>query len=270
MIRYVLAFCFVLPTASLAATQAELDALHDALRTDELMTILSEEGIAQSDDLRTDMFPNTGVAGWRLVVTSIYAPDKLDGLFRTAFNESLADVDISPLLAFYDEGAGREIATLELEARRAISSDDVEEAAKRAYEDLSQSDSRRLDLLQEFAERNKLIDRNVAGALNANVAFFRGLSTSEAFELPEDQMLNDVWSREEEIRADTEMWVFGYMTMAYQPINDEKLQSYVDLSGTDAGKALNRALFAGFNALFDEVSFEIGAAAARFSIGDEL
>lgn len=270
MIRYALAFCLAFPVASQAATEAELDALHAALRTDELMSILSEEGIEQSDSLRADMFPNSGVAGWRLVVTNIYATEKIGGLFREAFDEALADVDVAPLLAFYEDGAGDEIAALELEARRAISSDDVEEAAQRAFDDLSQTESRRLDLLRAFAERNKLIDRNVAGALNANVAFFRGLSTSEAFDLPEDQMLSDVWSQEEEIRADTTDWVFGYMTMAYQPLSDEKLQSYVDLSGTDAGRALNRALFAGFDALFNDVSYEIGAAAARFSIGDEL
>ncbi|MEO1027055.1 MAG: hypothetical protein AAFX07_16045 [Pseudomonadota bacterium] len=270
MIRYVLAFCLAMPTASLATTEAELEALHDALQTSELMTILSEEGISQSDDLRTDMFPNSGVAGWRLVVTTIYAPEKIGDVFRAAFNESLAEVDVAPLLEFYNEGAGREIAALEIEARRAISSDEIEEASQRAFDELSQTESRRLTLLQDFAARNKLVERNVAGALNANVAFFRGLSTSEAFDLPEDQMLRDVWSREDEIRADTEDWVFGYMTMAYQPISDEKLQSYVDLSGTDAGRALNRAFFAGFEALFEEVSFEIGAAAARFSIGDEL
>ena len=177
---------------------------------------------------------------------------------------------MTPLLAFYQDGVGNEIAALELEARRAISSDDVEKAAQRAFDDLSRTESRRLDLLREFAARNRLIERNVAGALNANIAFFRGLGSSDAFDLPEDQMLQDVWSREDEIRADTEEWVFGYMTMAYQPISDEKLQSYVDLSGTEAGRAMNRALFAGFDALFDEVSFELGAAAAQFSVGDEL
>ena len=146
----------------------------------------------------------------------------------------------------------------------------VEDAARQAYSELRETGGNRLELLEEFARINKLVDRNVAGALNANLAFFQGLGSGDNFEMTEEQILNDVWSREAEIREDTEGWVFGYMTFAYEPLSDEQLSSYVDIAGTEAGRALNRALFAGFDALFQKVSYDVGAAAARYSLGDDL
>jgi hypothetical protein len=35
------------------------------------------------------------------------------------------------------------------------------------------------------------------------------------------------------------------------------------LSRTDAGRALNRALFAGFNKMYDDISYALGMAVAR-------
>ena len=269
MIRIALFFCLALPSMSLAATEEELDALHQALRTEELMVVLSDEGIAQSEELRDEMFPGRSQLGWRVMIASIYSPQRLETTFRAAFDTALQDVNVEPLLSFY-AGEGGRIAALELDARRAISSDDVEEAARQAFAELRVTDTDRVALLEEFAELNRLVDRNVAGALNANLAFFRGLGSGQGFEMPEDQIVNDVWAREAEIREDTEGWIFGYMTFAYEPLSDAQLQSYVDMTATDAGRALNRALFAGFDALFQSVSFDVGAAAAQYSMGDDL
>ena len=41
----ILALCLIVPVASWAASEEELEQLHIALATDELMEILSEEGI---------------------------------------------------------------------------------------------------------------------------------------------------------------------------------------------------------------------------------
>lgn len=253
-----------------AATPEEIDRLHAALRTDVLMEILSEEGVEQSEDLRLEMFPGRGGVGWTATVEQIYRSDRLMRLFRSAFDAELGEADIAPLLAFYDGDTGARVAALEVEARRAIMSDEVEAAARAAYEDLRGSDSERERLLETFADINGLIDRNVAGALNANLAFFRGLASGPAFEMSEDEMLRDVWEQEPDIREDTSGWVFGYMTFAYETLSDEQLRSYVELTATEAGRDLNRALFAGFDAVFLDVSYALGAATAQFSVGDEL
>ena len=181
----------------------------------------------------------------------------------------MADVDAAPLLAFYEGNTGALIARLEVEARRAIMSDEVEAAARSAFEALDPASPRAM-LLDEFAELNDLVDRNVTGALNANLSFYRGLNAGPGFDMTESEILQEVWEQEPEIRQDTTGWIFGYMALAYETLSDDQLQAYVDMAGSDAGKALNRALFAGFDAVFGDVSYEMGQAAARFSVGDDI
>lgn len=270
MLRWLTVIAFIVPFTAFAASEEELDRLHAALSSNELMRILSEEGFIQSDELREEMFPGRGGVGWNAVVGRIYSVDRLNENFRTAFDASLQDADISSLLDFYGTETGARVSQVEIDARRAIMSKEVEEAARGAFEDLRDSGSARVGLLEEFADINELIDRNVTGALNANLAFFRGLSSGEGFAMSEDQMLNDVWSREAEIREDTEGWVFGYMTFAYDTLSDDEIRAYIDISATEAGRDLNRALFAGFDAVFLDVSFELGKATSQFSVGEEL
>lgn len=269
MIRWIFVF-LSFPVVVFAASPSDLKRLHSILSTNELMAILSEEGLEQSEDLRETMLNGRGGMGWSTTIERIYAPERLDQLFRTAFDEALANSDVSPLLEFYEGATGARIAKLEVEARRAIMSDDVEDAARAAYNEVSGSGSNREDLLEQFADLNDLVDRNVAGALNANLAFFRGLGSEDSFEMTEDQMLRQVYSQEAEIREDTTGWIYGYMTFAYESLSDDQLQEYVDMTGSDAGRDLNRALFAGFDAVFLDVSYALGRATARFSIGDEL
>ena len=269
MIR-LLAFFAVFPAQLWAATPAELDRLHAALDTNALIQILSEEGLMQSEDLRDDMFPGRGGIGWTAAVGRIYAPERLYDTFRTAFDEELVETPIDELLAFYASDVGELISSLEVDARRAIMSDEVEEAARRAYDDLQETETERLAILEEFADLNGLIDRNVAGALNSNLQFYKGLASGGAFEMTESEMLSEVWEQEASIREDTEGWVFGYMTFAYETVPNKDLRTYIDMTATQQGRALNRALFAGFDAVFQGVSFELGATTARFSSGDEL
>jgi uncharacterized beta-barrel protein YwiB (DUF1934 family) len=269
MVRILIFLC-VLPSWGWSATSAELDRLHAALDSRALMDILSEEGIAQSEDLRSDMFPGRGGAGWTVSVRQIYDPERLFSTFRKAFDAEMAEAAIDELLAFYYTDTGAHIAELEVDARRAIMSEEVEDAAKRAYENLLETGTERLALLEEFADVNGLIDRNVAGALNSNLQFFKGLASVGSFEMTENDMLSEVWSQEQSIREDTEQWVFGYMTFAYETVSSAELRTYIDMTATRQGRALNRALFAGFDAVFQGVSYRLGEATAQFSMGDEL
>ncbi len=101
------------------------------------------------------------------------------------------------------------------------------------------------------------------GALNASFHFYRGLVDGGAFEMTESDILRDVWDQEDNTRNDTREWLFAFLLMAYGPLEDGELSDYVALSGTDAGQALNRALFAGYNRMYDELSYALGLAAAQ-------
>ena len=253
-----------------AATPEELDALHRVLGLDDLLKIVADEGIEQGEDLRKDMFPGQGGDGWSKIVSGIYATDRLAGVFRREFDRELADADVGPILDFYATDAGRKIRQVEVDARRAIMSDEVEAAAETAFETLKAEGGARLPLLETFVSINGLIDRNVTGAMNSSLAFYKGLEAGGGFEMGEEQMLREVWSQEPEIRADTEVWVYAYLTLAYEPLDDAELGDYVQLSSTESGQDLNSALFAGFYGVFDRVSYQLGRAASSYMIGEEL
>ena len=83
-------------------------------------------------------------------------------------------------------------------------------------------------------------------------------------------ILADVWGQEEEIRTDTREWVFAFSLMAYQPLSDAELRAYVDLSATQAGRALNQALFDGFDRMYADIAYGLGLAAAQALEGEDL
>ena len=123
----------------------------------------------------------------------------------------------------------------------------------------------------EFIKVNDLVDSNVAGALNSNLAFYRGMATNESYAegLTEGFILTTVWEQEPEIRAEMEEWTMSFSTLAYGDLTPAEMQSYIDISKTDAGQRLNAVLFAGFDEMFEEQSFELGRASAEFMLGED-
>lgn len=253
-----------------AASKAELDQLFAAMRTEELLKIMSDEGIAEGDELREDMFGGQGDIGWGGALMTIYGQDRMIAEFRETFDSELATSDITPLLDFYSTDTGQRVARFEIEGRRAISDETVEAAAQQAHAALSDENSARLDQLNAFIAQNDLIELNVAGAMTSNLAFFQGMATGGGLDIGESEMLAMVWEREEEIRTDTTGWVGAYLTFAYDRLSDDDLAEYIALSDTKAGRDLNRALFAGFFEVFKRISYDLGAATARFQQSDEL
>ena len=250
-----------------AATKAELDALHKALRTDEMLRIMGEEGAIEATKLQDDMFPSRALSSWQQAVKVIYAHDDMAAAFRAGFDRELADTDVTALVDFYQSALGTRVAEIEVEARRAIASEEVEVAAKVAFGTLAPS---RAVLVDRFIAQGDLVERNVAGAMTANLAFFQGLVEGGGFEMEESEILAQVWEQEDEIRADTSDWVGGYLTLAYGPLSDAELTGYIDLLDTRAGRDLNRALFAGFYDVFTRISFDLGKAASGFMMSEEL
>ena len=252
-----------------AASEGELDTLFRALGTGELIDILRIEGLEQSDELRESMFPQRA-DGWNRIASSIYDTRRMAAEFREAFDAELAESDVTPLLEFFGSDLGEKIISLEITAREALLDEDVEEAAKDAFLSLPERDGTRADALAAFVETNDLIELNVAGALNASLAFYRGLADGGSFDLTEEVILRDVWAQEPEIRQETTEWILPYLALAYEPLSDGDLEAYQALSTSKAGKDLNRALFAGFDVVFNRISYSLGSAASRFMQGDDI
>lgn len=257
-----------------AVSPARVSALTATMMMADVMAVMRDEGLEYGQTLATEMFPDKTGAQWDAVVALIYDRDTMLGRFEAALVQSLAgaDAELDQIEAFFRSDRGQTILRLEIEARRALMEQDVEDAAKLAWEDMRAEGGARVDALTRFAEANDLIESNVMGAMNANLAFYRGLSESGAFpqEMTEDQMLADVWGQEPAVRSETTDWLFPFLSLAYQPLSTEDLDAYIAFSETPAGQKLNAALFAAYDVVFTQISFDLGRAAAGQMQGEDI
>ena len=261
-----------------AATEAaplpaeESRALLDLVGMDELLPIMREEGLAYSEALQAELFPGQGGESWPELVDEIYQIERMERVVQKRFSAEMGGVDTAPLMEFFGSARGKQIVSLEISARRALLDDEVEEMSRAAFDQMRGEDSPRLDALRAFIEENDLVETNIAGALNSNLAFYEGLAAGGALpgQMSEEDMLRDVWMQEPQIREETEGWVWSYLAMAYKPLEDEDIEAYTALSATPEGKALNRALFASFDDLFTAISRDLGLAASRFMMSEDI
>ena len=249
--------------------------LSKTLQISAILAVMREEGLAYGTTLEPELFPGKGGASWTAQVSRIYDVAAMQARFDAALVSALADENATSLdvmEGFFGSDRGQRILMLEIEARRALLDDATEDAAKLNVEDMAAEGDPRLAMIRRFAEANDLIEMNVAGALNANLAFFKGMAEAGAFDdgMTEDQMLSNVWSQEPDIRGETETWLYPYLALAYQPLSDDDMDAYLAFSDLDEGKALNAAVFEAFNDLFTSISAELGRAAARQMRGENI
>ncbi|WP_137700414.1 DUF2059 domain-containing protein [Marimonas lutisalis] len=264
-------FWLVAGALALQADEAEdRAALNVALGIGPLLEIMQEEGAEFGAGIGRDFLPDGGGAGWAEVVRRIYDRDKMRTVVERGMAAELDAQYLPELLAFFRSDRGQRIVAQEIAARRAFLAPETEEMAREAYRNAGAELEKRLELLRAYVEANDLVEFNVAGALNSNLRFFRGLAEGGALDMGEDEMLAQVWEQEEETRADTEEWLMAYLLMAYDDLSDDDISAYVRLSEGAAGKALNRALFAGFDAMYGDVSYALGLAVAAQGKGEDL
>jgi len=268
----VAAFLCALP---LRAASADPAALLTTLRIPEMIAVMQDEGIAYGDELEEQLFPGAGGARWDEAVARVYDEPALLERFQSAFAARLAadPQAMDQIVGFFGTDRGQQILILEIEARRALLDEAVEEAAAVSVDDMRARDDPRLALLERFATANDLIEQNVSGALNANFAFYQGMSDGGAFDgakMTEADMLAEVWAQEPDIRAETESWLYPFLALAYKPLSDADVEAYLAFSESEAGRAMNAAMFAAFDEVFREISRDLGRAAAEMLSGQDI
>ncbi len=253
---------------------ARLASLSDTMQVGPIIDVMHDEGLAYGATMAEDMFAAGPDARWGHVVAGIYDAQAMKDVFNTHFAAALAahPEELAAIEDFFGSDRGQRILQLEVTARRALLDTAVEEAAKVTAEDMAVDHDPRLALLQDFVTAGDLIEMNVMGAMNANLAFYQGMSENGALgaDMTEDQILMDVWDQEPRVRADTEAWLIPYLAMAYQPLSDTDLEAYTAFWESDAGHQLNAALFASFDVMFTDISRNLGRAAARQMQGDDI
>ena len=253
-----------------AEARADLDVLLEALRVGDTVDIMRQEGLAYAESLAQDMMPEADPSGWQATVERIYDTGKMRRLVEERMARGLEGVDLAPLNAFFTSELGAEVIELELSAREAFLDPEVEDAAKEQYEKLAREGALIVDQIDTLVADSDLIEHNVMGILNSNLMLYRGLADGGAYDMSEEDMLLDVWSQEDGVREDSTAWIGAYLLTAYQPLEDDEVQEYIDLWRSDEGQALNTALFATFDRMYEELSYLVGQAVAQHMRSQEL
>lgn len=246
-----------------AERSAQIDALIAALRIADTVAVMREEGLVFGREVGSDMLADGESDGWPAVVSRIYDAEKMRALVTQGIGEALGGADPEPMIAFFASPRGQEIVALELAARRAFLDPVVEESARERLETRRDANDPLLDHVDRLIEDSDLIERNVSGALNANLMFYNGLVDGGALEMSQDDILADVWSQEDEVREDARDWLQSFLVMAYDSLSETDLEAYAAFYRSPDGQALNRATFTAFDRMYEEISYLLGRAVAQ-------
>lgn len=267
--RAIWAGCVALMLLASPLRAGEIDRLMVALKFAETVEIMRAEGLRYGGGVGDEMLSEVERARWDRVVDRVYDVERMLVRVQTRFTEAMGETDTAPLLGFF-EGQGAEVVALEIAGRRALLDDATAAVAKARYAELAADGAPLVDKVTTLIAESDLIERNVAGALNANLVFYRGLADGGGLTLSEDEMLAEIWAQETEMRDETRDWMQAYLTMAYQPLSQEVLDAYIALYRSPAGRQLNHALFAAFDAMYEELSYQLGRATALAMEGEDL
>jgi hypothetical protein len=179
---------------------------------------------------------------------------------------------MAAIAEFFASDLGTRVLGLEIEARRAFLDEAAEDAARVAADRRLSGREPRADQIERFIEVGDLLEMNVAGALSGNLAFMSGMNETgiNGVKLPQDEVMEQVWGQEAQLRIDTESWLHAYLGLAYAPLTDAELDAYIAFWETPAGQRLNVALFTAFDATFRGVSEGLGRAAGQAMLGSDI
>ena len=278
MLRAIVAAVTIATAATLVAPAAAQDEriarLAEALHLPEVIGIMQTEGVEYGEEVGAALLGERAGQGWAATVAEVYDEARMSELFFERFEAEIAQSEaaLTPLIDFFESEQGARIIGLEVSARRALLDDGVDEAAQLRLEELRADEAPLLDQIARFVRANDLLEENVAGGLNSTFGFYMGLIESGApgFDMSEQEVLAEVWSQEDEIRADLEEWLYSFLALAYHPLDEDVLEDYIAMSRTDEGRALNSALFAGFNEMFETLSYELGREAGRVLAAQDI
>lgn len=254
-----------------APLRADPARILDLLRIEPLFEILQRESVVYGDDLAAGMLAGAD-PGWRAEVAALHAPARLLPPFRAEFAAHLAPGLQPAIETFLTSDLGQKIVGLELSAREAMLDPGVEEAAIERATEADYARDPRLAAVRQLIAASDLIEANVIGGLNANLAFYRAMAAGGGFpyEMTEADILAEVAAQEPEIRADITAWVEGYLFLALAPLSEDELAAATRFFASEPGRALVGAQFAGFERVYAQASTGLGAALARRLRGQEL
>ncbi|SDW42608.1 hypothetical protein SAMN05444358_101785 [Ruegeria halocynthiae] len=251
------------------AAEENADRLMSAMHVSDFMEILSDEGVAQGLVMNEAMLGGSGGSYFQAQVEDLYDPEAMHRQLSQSVGRLMTDAQLEQASIFFESDLGQSIVSLENSARRAITDEAIEEMARTAYKQASREDVF-FRLVDEYVQVNDLIEKNVEGTLSADYSFYRGLASGQNDTIDEASVLEELLSQHEHTTAETTEWMYSFLLLAYQPLNESQMRENIAFSRTDAGQALNTALFKSFDEMLNSISFQLGQAVAQAMRASEL
>ncbi|MGV6804767.1 MAG: DUF2059 domain-containing protein [Ruegeria sp.] len=255
--------------AATASASENVDRLTEAMRLTEVVQILRDEGVRQGRDLDENLLDGNGGAFFEAQVEDLYDTVWMKSKIDNALTDGMTEPQLEQAALFFESDLGRAIVSLENSARRAFSDDAIEEMAVSAYRDTDR-DAGYFRLIDEYVEINDLVDRNVQGTLSADYSFFRGLADGQGAMSDDGEVLAQLLAQSAQSEELTREWLYSFLLLAYQPLSEAQLRENIAFSRTEAGQALNDALFVGLDAMFNELSYQLGVTVAQVLSASDL
>ncbi|WP_170769733.1 DUF2059 domain-containing protein [Ruegeria lacuscaerulensis] len=249
------------------AVAEQIDRLMTALHMDEVIELLRHEGQMQAQEINTTMLDGAGGAYFATQIDMIYDPDWMRDQFSTAFVETLSDSQMERAVLFFESDLGQTVVRLENSARQAFQDETIEEMAQDAYSAQDQ-DSTFFQLVDEYIEVNELIEKNVKSAVSADYNFFRGLNSEIGGD--DGEVLAQLLAEKDAITQETRTWLYSFLLMAYQPLDEAQLRENIAFSRTQTGRAVNEAFFDSFDRTYDKIYYRLGLAVSQVLRGSDL
>ncbi|WP_299660298.1 DUF2059 domain-containing protein [uncultured Ruegeria sp.] len=262
------AAAFAVWAIPLAASE-QADRLLQAMQVSEFVEILGEEGRAQGQSINESMLGGSGGSYFEAQIKELYDPVWMHKQISNAVERSMTDAQLEQAAIFFESDLGQTIISLENSARRALSDETIEEMARAAYEQADRQDAQ-FRLVDEYVQVNNLIEQNVRGTISADYSFYRGLTTGQGLFANEEAWLAELLSQQAETEKETTEWMYSFLLLAYQPLSESQMRENIAFSRTEAGRALNGALFKGFDQMINSISFQLGEAVAQAMQASDL
>ncbi|KIN72444.1 DUF2059 domain-containing protein [Sulfitobacter guttiformis] len=266
----IIAALMIVLTALPAWADARHTVLMDVLKINELSAILHEEGLEFGATLNREWLEEKGGPAWSGQVVRIYDTLRISEGIRAGLEPAFEGDELEQAISFFASDLGSKIVSLENSARAAMGDPLIEEEARARFAQVQEGDDPKLAQIERMIEAGDLLNRNVTSTLNANYQFLRALVDGDVYVMSDEEILSDVQAEREAITADTLNWLGGFMTLAYSPLSVDELTTYADFASSPAGKALNSGFFAGFDPLYEDISYALGRAMAFNMAAEEL
>ncbi|WP_319547164.1 DUF2059 domain-containing protein [Ruegeria conchae] len=262
------AILLVVWAVPLAANQ-QAERLMQAMHLSDFLEILSEEGLAQGLSIDESMLGGAGGSYFQAQVAELYDPSSMYERLSQSVGRIMTNAQLEQSSIFFESDLGQSIVSLENSARKALADDTIDQMARTAYFETDREDMF-FRLVDEYVQVNDLIEQNVRGTISADFSFYRGLASGQNGSLDEASVLDELLSQHEQTKAETTEWMYSFLLLAYRPLNETQLRENIAFSRTDAGRALNAALFKSFDEMLNSISYQLGQAVAQAMSASEL